>query len=114
MTTHSRTDAPTIDCRIIAKQAQLRSIGRKTERRKDDNQIGDIGDHRAQPVSPCGAEADQFAESFASVGEDPAARSGRIRVNSSMAKARNRIPTPVMAQPMSRAEGATAAIFAAN
>ncbi|GKM53264.1 hypothetical protein NUBL13939_34260 [Klebsiella pneumoniae] len=29
-----------------------------------------------------------------------------------MAKARNRIPTPVMAQPMSRAEGlATAAIF---
>ena len=60
----------------IAKQAQLRGIGEKTERRKDDNQIGDVGDHRAQPVSPGGAEADQFAESFASVGEDPAVEVG--------------------------------------
>ncbi|MNE58086.1 hypothetical protein D3C80_1530990 [compost metagenome] len=42
----------------------------------------------------------------------PPSRSGRRRVSSNMAKARNRIPTPVMAQPISKAAGlATSAIF---
>ena len=60
----------------IAKQAQLRGIGEETERRKDDDQIGDVGDHRAEPVSPGGTEANQLTEPFAGVGEDPAVEVG--------------------------------------
>lgn len=58
-----------LPCIAVAKQAQFGRIGKEAERREDDNQIGDVGDHRAQPVTPCGAEADQLAETFPGVSE---------------------------------------------
>ena len=58
----------------IAKQAQFRRVGKETQRRKDDHQIRDVGDHRAQPVSPCGTETHQLTKAFTGVGENAASR----------------------------------------
>ena len=63
----------------IAEQAQFGRIGKEAERREDDNQVGDVGDNRAQPVAPGGAEANQLAETFPGVGENTAVEVGANR-----------------------------------
>ena len=54
----------------------VRSVGKEAERGKDNHQIRDVGDHRAQPVAPGRAKTDDLAEAFAGIGEDTAVKIG--------------------------------------
>ena len=60
----------------VAKNNRAGRVGEEAQRRKHDNQIGDVGDNRAKPVAPGGAKAHQLAESFARVGKDTAVEVG--------------------------------------
>ncbi|MNF12977.1 hypothetical protein D3C80_2146630 [compost metagenome] len=42
----------------ITKEAQFRGISKETQGGEHNYQIGDVGDHRAQPVTPGGTKAD--------------------------------------------------------
>ena len=60
----------------VAENNGVRSIGKEAERGKNNHQIRDVGDHRAQPVAPGGAKTDKFTETFAGIGEDTAVKIG--------------------------------------